>query len=865
MNEPNKEYPLMVISDYPANVDVKDGTVFESAKERLIIGVFRDVLKADFEDIYFTYLVKCRPDDDNAPGRESRDACSYYLYEEIKKVNPKVIVLLGNTVKSEFILEDIPLKDVRGEFIEVDVEGDTRIVLPTYSPGFIERQDLLLKIFAEDLQKAYNRAIDLPMDKKYVPTTICRTMDEVRFVFDSIKKTGVFCFDFETTGINTFDDNFKATGLSISFQIGHAYFIPLFHFESPFIVTGEPVLTFDEFNIQFIFDMLAEVMSDVKIRKIAQNLKFDSHVCVRYGITLFRGRFDDTMLQHYLLDENSGHGLKDMVRLYFPQYADYEEEVQKYSWDKVPLEILANYSGTDADLTHRLSIYFESELLKDERLYLKYRNVVMPVFWVLLWAEEEGFLINREGMEAALSETVQKMKELEDEMFNIRQVKKFIEQEREIYNNSQIVKLKEEILELEQKESSGSKRAIENRQEKISEIKAGSLDMYTGLNLRSVPQLKRLMYESHGFNFTPVKDLKTKKLQYGTDVHIISEIKDKSGFIGKLLLYRRLEKMRGTYFEGILSRLDKNDRLHGSLLQHTTVTGRLSSVSPNLQNLPNVARLTDELEIYIVGLVKKNFIPPEGQYIFQMDYSQLELRLIAEFAKEETMIDAYRHDKDLHTITGARLLNMEYDELLKQPKDFIKRARTNAKAANFGIVYGQMPPGFMVYAKQNYHIDMSLDEAKRIRKEFFTLYPKLLDWHETYKAKCKKYGYVRTFLGQKRRLPNIYSRDEYLVAEAERQSVNAPIQGTGGELNLFAMAILKNRLDPRVKLINNIHDSIMGYCPDDLFEETIEIMQETCENLPLKEYFHKEFKCVRLKVDFEMGKKSWGEMEEQKK
>ncbi len=266
MNEPKKEYPLMIVSDYPANVDSKDGTVFESAKERLLIGVLKQVLKVDFGDVYFTYLTKCRPADDNSPGRESMEACMDYLYQEIEEVNPKVIVPLGAVVLSAFTDEKI--KENRGKFIEVDIKGTVRVLCPVYSPGFVERQDALMIVFAEDLQKAYNRAIDMPMDKQYVPTTVVTTMRDVRKLFEWVETTGVCCFDFETTGTNTFVDNFMATGLALSFQVGHAYFIPLYHSERCF--------TDDE--IKVVFDLLSEVMSDVNNRSSFQHF----HVPERY-------------------------------------------------------------------------------------------------------------------------------------------------------------------------------------------------------------------------------------------------------------------------------------------------------------------------------------------------------------------------------------------------------------------------------------------------------------------------------------------------------------------------------------------------------------------------------------------------------
>jgi DNA polymerase-1 len=397
----------------------------------------------------------------------------------------------------------------------------------------------------------------------------------------------------------------------------------------------------------------------------------------------------------------------------------------------------------------------------------------------------------------------------------------------------------------------------QNMVDKLNALKSGALTPYSGLNFGSPKQLEDLLYWNvNGFRF--------KNSEGGTGKDIIEELNDSSGFIDKLLILRGFEKIRSTYLVGLYDRLDENDKVHTSLLIHGTVSGRLSSRNPNLQNLPNIAKLKDETSVHVVNMVKKSFKCPEGYVFMQVDYSQAELRTIAEFAKEQNMLDAYNNGEDLHAKTAAAMKKISLEEFYKLDPKEQKEYRTRAKAGNFGLIYGMGLFGFIDYARKNYKIYLSEDEAREIIDTFFKLYPNLLVYHDEYIAKGLKFGYVRTLFGRKRQVPNINSSDDYIRSMDERVCVNSPIQGTAGEITIFAIAILRNRLDPRVKFELTVHDSIIFYIPEDLLEETSALIKDTCENLPMKQYFGKELSKVKMAVDLEISRTSWKDLTEYK-
>jgi hypothetical protein len=203
-----------------------------------------------------------------------------------------------------------------------------------------------------------------------------------------------------------------------------------------------------------------------------------------------------------------------------------------------------------------------------------------------------------------------------------------------------------------------------------------------------------------------------------------------------------------------------------------------SSKDPNLQNIPTNSKLYDETSKIVTSFVKKSFTVPEGKTLIQLDYSQAELRVVASFANEKAMLTAYENDQDLHAVTAANMLKLSLEAFYELDKDTQKKWRTRAKAGNFGLLYGMSAGGFKDYARNNYGVELTDKEAEDTRKLFFQTYPNLLEYHATYIAKGRKFGYVRTLFGRKRHTPDIHSSDNLKRSNDERVGINCVTEDT---------------------------------------------------------------------------------------
>jgi DNA polymerase-1 len=278
-----------------------------------------------------------------------------------------------------------------------------------------------------------------------------------------------------------------------------------------------------------------------------------------------------------------------------------------------------------------------------------------------------------------------------------------------------------------------------------------------------------------------------------------------------------------------------------------------------VQNI--ITRTKYEIVEEAVKYVKRSFTVLQGYSLFQVDYSQAELRLMAHYSQDKAMLEAYRNNQDLHELTAASARKMTLEEFKNLPPKDYKQFRYEAKAHNFGFIYKISAPGFQDYARIEYGITISRKQAQAVQNAFFELYPKILDYHKLYINKGRKFGYVRTMFGRKVRLPDLESPNGGKRGHAERNTINSPIQGTVGEMTIFAFTLLSYRLNPRVFFINTGHDSIIYYIPDELIEETLPIIRKTMEELPIKLYFDKEL-TLPMQTDFERSKESWGQLEE---
>ncbi len=726
-------------------------------------------------------------------------------------------------------------------------------VVPIVSPGFVDHNPNYLRKFAEDVLVAYHISIGIKKEEvgnQYKTVTDMVTLAEV---ITYIKQTGYCSFDFETTELTdkvTFDPEFYCTTLSLSFQQGSSYVIPLFHEESPF----------DNIQLNTIFmELEKHVFGNPNITKVGHHVKFDMHCLAWCGIRSFRGPYHDTMLLHQLYDENLSHKLKDIVRDFFPRFANYEKAIKK-DWAHIPLVDLVRYNALDSDLTFRLYWVLTNILMKDDRLYLMYRNLTAAATKAFFRTEETGMLVDKDFLTESIRNVEKLIEDQESIMRMQTAVTKFEAFKTEQFRLNTIDTLSNKLEKLQATEFK-SKTAQLNNQKKIEDLivqidglKSGTVAVEPQfVNFNSPEQLKELLFSKEGFNFDKPSDSYGTSDSTGADN--LDHIKDKSGFIEQLMIIRQLKKIVSTYLVSILDKLDDDHYIHTNFNQHVAKTGRLSSDKPNLQNI--ITRTKYKVVEDSVALVKKSFIVPKGYTLVQADYSQMELRIMAHYAQEPAMIEAYRNNYDLHEITAANSRGFTIEQYRALDPKLYKQYRFEAKAENFGFIYGISPEGFKEYARTTYSLNISLKEAERRREAYFKKYPNLLKYHKMYKDKAKQFKYVRTFFGRKVHLPDIDSINSGVRGHAERNAINSPIQGTSGEMTIWAFALLSNRLRPEVLMVNEVHDAIYFYIPDNLVEESILLIRETMEKLPLKLYFDKDIDSLPIKVDFESSKKSW--------
>jgi DNA polymerase-1 len=311
------------------------------------------------------------------------------------------------------------------------------------------------------------------------------------------------------------------------------------------------------------------------------------------------------------------------------------------------------------------------------------------------------------------------------------------------------------------------------------------------------------------------KAKKTRTGQYVTSEEVLQKLRDRSPIVEMILNYRGVRKLLSTYVETLPTMINpRTGRIHASFNQTVTVTGRLSSSNPNLQNIPIRDEMGREL--------RKAFIPDDGCIFFSADYSQIELRLMAHLSQDPAMIDAFLHDGDIHTATAAKIYHVAPDEVTKAQ-------RTKAKTANFGIIYG-----ISVFGLAS-RLNIPRAEAKELIDGYFATYPKIHEFMEQSIESARQKGYVETLFGRRRALPDIHSANATVRGYAERNAINAPIQGTAADIIKIAMVRIARRLRSEhlhARLLVQVHDELNFSVPVEELEAlrsiVIEEMQGAC-------------------------------------
>lgn len=345
-------------------------------------------------------------------------------------------------------------------------------------------------------------------------------------------------------------------------------------------------------------------------------------------------------------------------------------------------------------------------------------------------------------------------------------------------------------------------------------------------NINSPKQLGVILFEKLGL---PV--IKKTKTGYSTNAEVLDKLKDQSPIIDKIIEYRQIVKLNSTYVEGLLSIINPIDgRIHSSFNQTITTTGRISSTEPNLQNIP--------VKLEMGRNIRKVFISDKECKLVDADYSQVELRVLAHMSQDETMIDAFKHNEDIHTKTASQVFNVSMDEVTS-------KQRSDAKAVNFGIVYGKSDFGL------SEDLNIPVKQAKEYIENYFNKYNKIKEFMDNIIEDASSNGYVTTILNRRRYIPEIKSSNFMLRNAGKRAAMNAPIQGSAADIIKIAMINVYKKLEEnnlKSKLILQVHDELIVEAVDSEIDIVKKIVKDEMENAVCLD--------VNLDVDLNIGD-SW--------
>ncbi|MBF1097251.1 MAG: DNA polymerase I, partial [Riemerella sp.] len=506
-----------------------------------------------------------------------------------------------------------------------------------------------------------------------------------------------------------------------------------------------------------VLDIFKPFFESEEVLKIAHNFKFDYKILAQYGVEI-RGELFDTMIAHYLLNPDGRHGMDYLSEIYLKyQPISIESLIGKKGKNQktlreVSLETQTNYAAEDADVTFQLYEVFSPQL-KKENLEELFHKVEMPLMKILAKMELAGISLDTDWL------------------------------------SKESVDLENDLRELEQK---------------IFELSGEEF------NMNSPKQLGEILFEK--LKLDP-KAKKTKTGQYSTSEEVLQKLAYKHEIIQHILKYRTYQKLKSTYVDALPSEIEpKDNRVHTTFSQTTAATGRLSSLNPNLQNIPIRTARGQQ--------IRGAFVAEEGKKIISADYSQIELRLIAELSGEDNMIKAFQNGEDIHASTASKLFKIPLDQV-------DKTQRSQAKTVNFGIIYGQ---GAFALAEQT---GLSRTEAKQMIDSYYENYPKLKIFMTEQVEKARKNGFVETILGRKRHLKDINSNNFVVRGHAERNAVNAPIQGSAADIIKVAMIDIDRALSEggfKTKMLLQVHDELLFEVPEEEIEPIKALIKEKMES-----------------------------------
>lgn len=614
-------------------------------------------------------------------------------------------------------------------------------------------------------------ADQLPEPGIDIEVAIVDTPQALGELTEVLETAAAISFDLETN--STSHMQCEIVGISISIEPAKGFYIPVGHDPKQ----GRQLPLAD------VIKALRGPFTDAKIPKLGHNLSFDYVVLARHGLETNPLAFD-SMIAEWVGDSSSRNlGLKGLVWIRLNQQMIEIEDLlgkgrKQLTMAQVPIEKAGAYAAADAEVVLRLKPILEKRIYEEKADKL-FTEIEMPLVPVLANMEMKGISLDTEFLHGMAQELDHDLAEIAQQVYQ---------------------QVGEEF------------------------------------NLNSPQQLSHALFDR--LKIPPPDGMRRKTVggSLSTAADILDSMRDAHPVVNWILDYRELSKLKSTYVDSLPLEVNpKTARVHTSYNQTGTVTGRIASSEPNLQNIPIRTELGRK--------VRRAFIASPGNMLLGVDYSQVELRIVAHIANDEGMLNAFRDGQDIHATTAAGILGIPLEQVTADQ-------RRNAKAVNFGLIYGMSPFGL------SRGTDLTLAEAENFVKAYFSQFPGVRAYIENTKQTAKKLGYVETLLGRRRYFPGLKDGTNYILRNRlERECINSPIQGSAADIMKLAMLRIAAAL-PKANLkghmLLQVHDELVLEVPEGELDKSAKLVsQEMSSAYQLK---------VPLQTEVKVGK-NWGQMQ----
>ncbi|MCJ7512107.1 MAG: DNA polymerase I [Anaerolineales bacterium] len=608
------------------------------------------------------------------------------------------------------------------------------------------------------------------------PTTwIVNTSEDLARLARQLGSASVLAIDTETTSTDPMAA--ALVGISLATEAGAGIYLPVGH--SPAWAGGA------QLDLAQVVDGLRSALAAPHLPKVGHNLKYDYIVLARHGLPVAPLAFD-TMLAEWLCDPASRNlGLKSLAWVRLGRDMTEIETLigsgkNQRSMADVPIDQVAPYAAADAEICLALLPQLEAEMKEKGQAEL-FRQMEMPLVSVLAEMEMAGIRLDVGFLGTLSQQLAVRLAELEGQVYN---------------------------------------------------------QVGHEFNINSTQQLSQVLFVELGLE-PPDRTRKTAAGRYSTAASVLDELRHKHRVVDLILEHREISKLKSTYTDALPARvLPATGRVHTSYSQTGSVTGRLASSDPNLQNIPIRTELGRQ--------IRNAFIAEDGQALLSVDYSQIELRIVAHMARDQAMIQAFLDDQDIHAATAAAVFGGD-------PATIAPDLRRHAKAVNFGLIYGMSAYGL------SRSTDMTLAEAETFVKVYFQRFPGVRAYLEHTRRLAAEQGFVETLFGRRRYFPQLAPTasgvPEVNRARAEREAINAPIQGTAADVIKIAMMRLPAALAKaglHAHMLLQVHDELVFEVPLDEVGDTVSCVQAVMEAAVSLE--------VPLKTDAKVGR-TWADMQ----